>query len=122
MPFLFLIITLVHSVNLTFIKAHFDFNRDYIAKNLCVNRFNPESNCNGQCYLMKKLTAEAEKEAESKAIFSPVLSFAFFQNEIDEICFTAFNENLTAQYFSDKKHFLIKDPYLEIHFPPPKTV
>ena len=114
-PLFLLTLVLLQNVNLTFIKAHFDFNRDYIAKNLCINRFNPESNCNGQCYLMKKLSAEAEKEAENKAIFSPVLSFSFYQNEIDEILFTPFNENLKTPHFSDKKYLLKKDPYLERH-------
>lgn len=34
--------------------------KDYIAKYLCENRDNPESGCNGQCFLMKKLRKAEE--------------------------------------------------------------
>src|SRR3546814_6876738 len=34
---------------------------DYISAELCVNRDMPESDCNGQCYLMKKLK-QAQKD------------------------------------------------------------
>lgn len=120
MPFFFLAAMLVHSINLTFIKVHFDFNRDYIADNLCVNRFNPDSDCNGQCYLMKKLKAETEKEAEKKAVFSPVLSFAFFQNETEEIIFNPGKEILVKSYFISNCEKISKDPFLEVDCPPPK--
>src|SRR3546814_920201 len=39
----------------------FELNRDYISAELCVNRDMPESDCNGQCYLMKKLK-QAQKD------------------------------------------------------------
>jgi len=38
----------------------FDINQNYIAKNLCENRNNPNSHCNGHCYLCKQL-AQQEK-------------------------------------------------------------
>ncbi len=37
------------------IMGIFYLQRDYIAKNLCVNRFDKLSVCKGQCYLNKKL-------------------------------------------------------------------
>ena len=37
-------------------------NYDYIARELCENKNKPELNCNGQCYLMKSLAEEAEKQ------------------------------------------------------------
>ncbi|MEY3956556.1 MAG: hypothetical protein RLZ73_1011 [Bacteroidota bacterium] len=46
--------------------AYYRINRDYIAENLCVNRDKPMLNCNGQCYLAKKLKAAEEKEAFRK--------------------------------------------------------
>jgi hypothetical protein len=47
--------------------AYYRINRDYIAENLCVNRDKPMLNCNGQCYLAKKLQAAEEKEQKSNA-------------------------------------------------------
>lgn len=42
------------------IFIYYQTYKDYIANNLCENRYTPSSNCNGQCFLMKKLR-KAEK-------------------------------------------------------------
>ena len=54
--------------------AYYRVNRDFIAKNLCVNRDKPMLNCNkpmlncnGQCYLSKQLQAAEEKEQKSNS-------------------------------------------------------
>lgn len=44
------------------IVMSFQLNRDFIAKNLCVNRNRPQLNCNGKCYLAKKLKDQHERE------------------------------------------------------------
>jgi len=42
--------------------AYFNLNRDYVARVLCENRDKPQMNCNGQCYLAKKLKASQDKQ------------------------------------------------------------
>lgn len=42
--------------------AYFNINRNYIAKVLCENRDRPQLNCNGKCYLAKKLKQQQEKK------------------------------------------------------------
>ena len=44
----------------------FEIRKDYISKTLCVNKNRPMLNCNGKCYLAKKL-AEAEKQQQRQA-------------------------------------------------------
>ncbi|MDO9254681.1 MAG: hypothetical protein Q7U54_04145 [Bacteroidales bacterium] len=47
----------------------FDYllHKDYIAKNLCVNRNKPKSCCKGKCYMVKQLKkTRANTEGESK--------------------------------------------------------
>jgi len=44
----------------------FEIRRDYIISNLCENRNRPMLNCNGKCYLAKRL-AEAKKQEEKQA-------------------------------------------------------
>lgn len=44
----------------------YQVRKDYITKTLCVNRSKPMLNCNGKCYLAKKLAA-AEKQQERQA-------------------------------------------------------
>ncbi len=42
-------------------------HKDYIARNLCVNRDKPKSCCKGKCYLVKQLKKTSTKtEGESK--------------------------------------------------------
>ncbi|CAM4115209.1 hypothetical protein EWU23_03475 [Cytophagaceae bacterium 50C-KIRBA] len=47
--------------------AYYQVNRNYIAKNLCENRDKPKLNCNGQCYLAKKLKAAEDKEQKTNS-------------------------------------------------------
>ena len=44
------------------ILINFQINRDYIAKNLCINREKPDSCCQGSCHLTKQLEEEDQKE------------------------------------------------------------
>ncbi|MEJ5961033.1 hypothetical protein [Pedobacter immunditicola] len=51
-----------------FVYAGFEFNRNYIATVLCVNRDKPVMQCAGKCYLSKKLKQEAEKEKKQERL------------------------------------------------------
>lgn len=64
----FILIVLVTLTNFSrlFIYAGYELNQEYIVTELCENRDTPELNCNGQCYLSKKLIQAAEKEAKQK--------------------------------------------------------
>lgn len=44
------------------IYLDFELRRDYISRNLCENRNKPLLNCNGKCYLSKKIAAAQEEE------------------------------------------------------------
>lgn len=60
-------IVLIFSVTLAnftklFVYAGFELNHEYIVAELCENRELPEMNCDGQCYLSKKLKQAEEKE------------------------------------------------------------
>lgn len=49
-----------------FIYAGFELNQNYIASTLCENRARPEMNCNGKCYLAKKIKQAEEKEKKQE--------------------------------------------------------
>lgn len=53
---------LLQSVAALWVWVGFYTNRDFIAKNLCENRFISNSTCEGQCVLMKKMKDLEEKE------------------------------------------------------------
>lgn len=42
--------------------AYYQVNRTYIARVLCENRDRPQLKCDGQCYLVKKLKAQQDKQ------------------------------------------------------------
>lgn len=51
-----------------FVEISFNLNRDYIAKNLCENRYRPVLKCNGNCVLMKKMKQEEKKEQDAPPV------------------------------------------------------
>ena len=61
-----LILMLVKAWVIPLVCLDYEVRKDYIAKALCVNRDKPKLNCNGKCYLAKKL-AEAEKQQQRQA-------------------------------------------------------
>lgn len=65
-PFaLFLALAMLsQSVSALWVTVGFYVNRDFIARNQCENRFIPNSPCQGQCVLMKKLKEQQEKEQQ----------------------------------------------------------
>ena len=62
-PILLLLMT-IQTFSKWVVVIDYNLNRNYIAKNLCVNRARPKMHCNGKCQMMKKL-AEEEKQNSS---------------------------------------------------------
>jgi hypothetical protein len=60
--YLLLIATLLPTVSPWGIIAHYQLNKDYIARVLCENRNRPEIHCDGKCYLAKRLKAQQDKQ------------------------------------------------------------
>lgn len=48
------------------IIGHYYANRTYIASTLCINIDKPQLQCNGKCYLSKKLEKAREQEKQSE--------------------------------------------------------
>ncbi|GAB3502967.1 hypothetical protein GCM10027442_03380 [Emticicia fontis] len=44
----------------------YQLRKDFIAKALCVNKQKPQLNCNGKCYLSKRLKAAEEHENKAQ--------------------------------------------------------
>ncbi|RKR84156.1 hypothetical protein BDD43_4383 [Mucilaginibacter gracilis] len=59
---LFLGLFLVYSNSALLIMGSFYLQRDYIARNLCVNRFASIPVCLGRCFLNKELKEDQKKE------------------------------------------------------------
>jgi hypothetical protein len=44
----------------------YNLNRDFIAKNLCINKTLPKLNCKGKCQVMKRLAQEQNQNSSNK--------------------------------------------------------
>ncbi|MDW8295555.1 MAG: hypothetical protein RMJ97_01605 [Raineya sp.] len=83
--------TLLQPLQTFWVKVSFELNKNFIAKNLCENRFKPELKCGGKCYLMKKLAEKQKQEKETQ------------KERIETLVFTLFSEKLPS--FSFKQDF-----------------
>jgi hypothetical protein len=78
----------------------YELNKDFIAKNLCVNKAKPKLHCNGKCHLMKELKKE-EKRNESPE------NNSLLKTELVQICsFT------TPFHFSFTVHQAVQYPII----------
>lgn len=68
LAYLLLFIFCIQSTQSLWIIASFQINRDYIANNLCINRFDKIPVCKGQCYLNKELDKEQKDNKKSLTI------------------------------------------------------
>lgn len=73
------------------VVAYFQFNKNYIQQQLCINKNNPKSNCKGHCYLTKQLkkAEEGERKQSSRIVkekeeiisnYTDSLPLAYFPN------------------------------------------
>ncbi|MFC4478878.1 hypothetical protein [Flavobacterium chungangensis] len=64
------------------IIGDFYINRDYIAKNVCINRFDSIPICNGKCYLDTKLKANDKQEQQFPTITYKEMQL-FFESPLE---------------------------------------
>ncbi|MBA9078026.1 hypothetical protein [Rufibacter quisquiliarum] len=62
---LLLVVMLTQAFSRLFILLEYQANKDFITKFLCLNREKPQLQCNGKCYLMKKLRKAEQTENTS---------------------------------------------------------
>jgi hypothetical protein len=81
----------------------FEMRKDFIIQNLCENRFKPQLNCNGQCYLAKKL----HKIAEDNATKETQKQGQFMKKIIEEVFDTTplFSLDLGFKNLSPKSNY-----------------
>ncbi|WP_235324472.1 hypothetical protein [Pedobacter lusitanus] len=101
--FFYMLITLMANCSRFFIFAGFEFNKEYIASNLCINRNRPELHCNGKCYLMKKIKQAEENEKKEAA-----------RNNLSQLEVSFCQEPFTFS-FLDPSALSISDPSFSVY-------
>lgn len=96
-----LMATLLPTVSPWGIIAHYQLNKDYIARVLCENRDKPELHCDGKCYLAKRLKAQQDrqdKETTERVQKMPVMQL-FCQDNL-QFSFPGKVVSITASAFA----------------------
>ena len=70
------------------IGVYYHINKEYITKQLCVNKNNPSLHCNGHCYLTKQLKKAEEGEKQSTQSFKE--KDEIFSNEMHDVTIAYF--------------------------------
>lgn len=65
---------LIKSLMMPFVYLDFKLNQEYISKVLCINRDEPQLQCNGKCVLMQKMK-EAHDQTQSQDDQTPTKQF-----------------------------------------------
>jgi hypothetical protein len=108
--------------SLVFVYVGFNLNRQYIAANLCINRFKPSLHCNGKCYFMRKLKqAEDNDKKQAAKNSSGREDVSFFQQQsiisfIEPITLDTLSVAFPASDYQYTSHYLISI------FRPPKPL
>lgn len=79
------------------IIVHFEFNREFIAKNLCVKKEEANNCCKGSCHLNKKL--EEEDKIEQKSPLQSLVKEVEIQLISQEIKFEFSNYEVEQEHF-----------------------
>jgi hypothetical protein len=95
-----------------FVEYYYNYN--YIVENLCINRDNPESECNGHCYLEKQVDKQEKQEKEAISDKFAFDSIYLFVQENFEIKLIPKNIYFREFYLRD----LEEDFPREINHPP----
>jgi hypothetical protein len=98
------------------IGLYYHFNKEYISKQLCVNRNNPQMHCNGHCFLSKQLKKAEQNEKRSAQFIKEKDEIAPDNSALSKLnyfpvyrpqSFLSFNSTL---YVSGSNNPLIKPP------------
>lgn len=100
----------------------YEFSKDYIIENYCVNKDKPELHCDGKCYLAKQL--KAAEEQDGKAAQSEFLSYLFSFQVVLNSLESLFQETPELLAFRVEKASFYHNPFhsralhFEIFHPP----
>jgi hypothetical protein len=109
----------LQNVSKLVIVINYAINKEYIAKNLCINRDKPESCCEGKCELKKNLD-EAEKKENGPINLPKDKTEVLFFSDLDNSVFELFPILLTVN--DNFQSGNLKAVSFSVFHPPPVAV
>lgn len=111
---------LIQGTSQLWILAAFKINQDFIAENLCTNRFDEVALCKGSCYLEKQLNEE-HKQQETVPDLKTVEITLFCQDVSHDLSHDALASDIKAFFPSGNDDFVTSE-YLNSVFRPPAFI
>lgn len=114
---IFLLLFITQTFSKWLIVAGFEANRDYISRNLCVNREKPKLHCKGKCQLMKRLAEEEKQDSRgTKNTTSLKIDDTLFTFQITVLSFIQVKP--TKQTRTEVNYMLSATPLCSVFHPP----
>lgn len=88
------------------VSIYYHANKAYIAKQLCENRQNPQSHCNGHCYLSKQLKKAEEREQKQTASLLKGKE-EVYTNQYDVVTFKCYPSVVGKSYVPYNPHLTL---------------
>jgi hypothetical protein len=81
-----MLLMLIQTFSKWAVVAEYNLNKNYIAKNLCINKTKPKLHCNGKCQMMKKLAEEEKQNSSNNNSAKIKIQELVFSNEMNRPC------------------------------------
>lgn len=102
-----------------FVLGYFYYNKAYISKNICINRFDAVPLCKGKCFLKKKLKEQEQNDQKLPNFKQNVIQLFYQKNSLTGILNQT--EETREIYFAEKKQNY-PDNFSGSVFHPPQVV
>jgi hypothetical protein len=107
---MFLVLAMSFSKGLVWVE--YQASKEFISRNLCINKFKPRLNCQGKCQMVKQI-AETEKEGTS----APFQKIKLLPDETALVCSSDIIPVFADKTGKDKNVFLNQAAYNSPVFP-----
>jgi hypothetical protein len=114
---LLMLLMLAQSFGKCFVVIEYNLNKDFIAKNLCVNKAKPKMHCNGKCQMMKKMAEEENQNSTNNNSSKIKLQEVVFSNEMNIPSLPAVSY-ITLSYNQERPALKHISPASSIFHPP----
>ena len=89
---LLMILVLTQTFSKWVVIIEYNMNRNFIAKNLCINKAKPKFHCNGKCQMMKRLAREEKNDSPNNSNLPKItVQEQVFTEKINKLTFASLN-------------------------------
>lgn len=114
-----IILVLTQTFSKWLVVVEYNINKDFISKNLCINKVKPKMHCNGKCQMMKRLAEEEKQNSSNNTNNSSKTKVQelVFSDEMNQLTFPLLTY-ITLSYNEEPPVLKHNSPVSSIFHPP----